>query len=134
MNNNLEFENTDPSPDSVEDNYPRTNYGEGYYEEPKQETLEEAAKKFTENLYYKVGDADEFNGEPLAVYDAFIADAKWQQEQDKNKYSDEDMIEFGKYLLQLSNSAMSRKFNMKMLDSETGIKLTKDLLKQFKNK
>jgi hypothetical protein len=34
MNNNLEFENTDPSPDSVEDNYPRTNYGEGYYEEP----------------------------------------------------------------------------------------------------
>jgi hypothetical protein len=42
MNNNLEFENTDPSPDSVEDNHPRTNYGEGYYEEPKQETLKEA--------------------------------------------------------------------------------------------
>jgi hypothetical protein len=39
MNNNLEFENTDPIPDSVEDNHPRTNYGEGYYEEPKQEEL-----------------------------------------------------------------------------------------------
>jgi len=30
MNNNLEFENEDPSPDSIEDNHPRTNYGEGY--------------------------------------------------------------------------------------------------------
>jgi hypothetical protein len=42
----------------------------------KKETIEEAAKKFTENLYYKVGDADEFNGEPLAVYDAFMEGAK----------------------------------------------------------
>jgi hypothetical protein len=30
MNNNLEFENEDPSPDSIEDNHPRTNYGAGY--------------------------------------------------------------------------------------------------------
>jgi hypothetical protein len=29
MNNNLEFENEDPSPNSIEDNHPRTNYGEG---------------------------------------------------------------------------------------------------------
>jgi hypothetical protein len=41
MNNNLEFENEDPSPDSIEDNHPRTNYGEGYYEKAKQETLED---------------------------------------------------------------------------------------------
>jgi hypothetical protein len=54
----------------------------------KEETLEDTAKKFTENLYYKVGDADEFNGEPLAVYDAFIAGAKWQQER---RYSDEEI-------------------------------------------
>jgi len=27
MNNNLEFENEDPSPDNIEDNHPRTNYG-----------------------------------------------------------------------------------------------------------
>jgi hypothetical protein len=33
MNNNLEFENTDPSPDSIEDNHPRTNYGEGWIQE-----------------------------------------------------------------------------------------------------
>jgi hypothetical protein len=33
MNNNLEFENTDPSPDSIEDNHPRTNYGKGWIQE-----------------------------------------------------------------------------------------------------
>ena len=33
MNNNLEFENTDPSPDSIEDNHPRTNYSEGWVQE-----------------------------------------------------------------------------------------------------
>jgi hypothetical protein len=27
MNNNLEFDNEDPDPDSIEDNHPRTNYG-----------------------------------------------------------------------------------------------------------
>jgi len=60
-------------------------------EEPKQETLEDTAKKFTENLYYKVGDADEFNGEPLAVYDAFIAGAKWQAQR---MYSEEEVLTF----------------------------------------
>jgi hypothetical protein len=42
MNNNLEFENTDPSPDSVEDNHPRTNYGEGF---SKQETIQKFIEK-----------------------------------------------------------------------------------------
>jgi hypothetical protein len=28
MNNNLEFENEDPHPDSIENNHPRNNYGE----------------------------------------------------------------------------------------------------------
>jgi hypothetical protein len=46
MNNNLEFENTDPSPDSIEDNHPRTNYGEGWVQERmySKEDLEEAFK------------------------------------------------------------------------------------------
>jgi hypothetical protein len=47
----------------------------------KQETLEEAAEKYTEKLYYKVNSIDEFNGEPLGVHNAFIEGAKWQQEQ-----------------------------------------------------
>ena len=42
MNNNLEFENEDPSPDSIEDNHPRTNYGEGY---GGKETLEDIKLK-----------------------------------------------------------------------------------------
>jgi hypothetical protein len=53
MNNNLEFENEDPSPDSIEDNYPRTNYGEGYYEKAKQETtLEEAAEDYIQTNHF----------------------------------------------------------------------------------
>jgi hypothetical protein len=89
------------------------------------ETLEEASIINYKKLY---------EGEPLTQdvpIDAFKQGAKWQQER---SYSEEDMIDFGKYLLQLSNSVMSRKFNMKMLDSETGIKLTKDLFEQFKKK
>jgi hypothetical protein len=47
--------------------------------------LEESAKKYTEQLYYKVDSIDE-------LHNAFIAGAKWQQEQDKNKYSEEEVI------------------------------------------
>jgi hypothetical protein len=66
MNNNLEFENEDPSPDSIEDNHPRTNYGEGYIVK---ETLEEAAENFV-------------NSTRLRNYKVlFIEGAKWQQEQ-----------------------------------------------------
>lgn len=32
MNNNLEFEDESPEPDSIEDNYPRTNYEAGFGE------------------------------------------------------------------------------------------------------
>jgi len=47
----------------------------------KQETLEEASKKYTEYLYYKVDDVDEFNGEPVAVHNAFTEGAKWKEYQ-----------------------------------------------------
>jgi len=56
--------------------------------EEEEETLEDTAKKFTENLYYKVDDSDEFNGEPLAVYDAFIEGANWQSEKMYNSLSE----------------------------------------------
>ena len=54
MNNNLEFENEDPCPDSIEDNHPRTNYGEGY---GGKETLEEGYERIYDSLDY-VGDFD----------------------------------------------------------------------------
>jgi hypothetical protein len=45
----------------------------------KQETLEEAAERYSAYSLSKVG---------------FIEGAKWQQEQDKNKYSEENIIDF----------------------------------------
>ena len=54
------------------------------------ETLQEAAKKYTEKLYYKVNSIDEFNGEPLGVHNAFIEGAKWQQERMLKFILDED--------------------------------------------
>jgi hypothetical protein len=62
-------------------------------EEPKQETLEEAAKRYATDMsgtYYE------------DLYNAFINGAKWQQEQDKNKYSAEeqtDILEVGQILV-----------------------------------
>jgi hypothetical protein len=95
----------------------------------KQETLEEVAERLYPRLINDpYNPMEDDNKEDR---DTWLKGAKFQQER---MYSEEDMIEFGKYLLQLSNSAMSRKFNMKMLDSETGIKLTKDLFEQFKKK
>jgi hypothetical protein len=58
MNNNLEFENEDPSPDSIEDNHPRTNYGEGYggkermySEEEVKDIIEQTIEKFYKHTY-----------------------------------------------------------------------------------
>jgi hypothetical protein len=79
MNNNLEFQNEDPSPDSIEDNHPRTNYGEGFY---KQVTLEEAAENhhntFTRDLCYAE-----------TRRESFIEGAKWQAEK---MYSEEEVF------------------------------------------
>ena len=66
-----------------------------------------------------------------AIQEAVKFGAKWQEER---MYSEEDMKEFGKFLLELANSAMSKKTNMKMLDLKTGKKLVNDLFEQFKNK
>jgi hypothetical protein len=49
-------------------------------EEPKQETLEEAAERF-------------YNTEDLQRDCTFIEGAKWQQEQDKKLYSEEEVFE-----------------------------------------
>lgn len=56
-------------------------------EQPKPETLEEAARKYA---------SYNFDSSFLDIDDHFEAGAKWQQEQDKKMYSEEDMIAFGK--------------------------------------
>ena len=79
-----------------------------------QETLEEAAENYKRN-----------------IKEAIQFGAKWQAE---SMYSEEEVLEFGKYLLELSNSVMSKRTNIKMLDLEVGEKLVKDLFEQFKKK
>ena len=98
MNNNLEFENEDPSPDSIEDNHPRTNYGEGY---GGKETLEEAAEKLSKNAYKKHSVKDDklsldeqiqrSGGFIVGFKEGMIVGAKWQQER---SYSEEEVKQF----------------------------------------
>ena len=82
MNNNLEFENEDPSPDSIEDNHPRTNYGEGY---GGKETLEEVAHEIL--VDYGIKSISQSIG-VLTVKKLMVNMAKWQQER---MYSEEDL-------------------------------------------
>ena len=84
MNNNLEFENEDPSPDSIEDNHPRTNYGEGY---GGKETLEEVAHEML--VDYGIKSIGQSIGVPT-VKKLMVNMAKWQTER---MYSDEDLKE-----------------------------------------
>jgi hypothetical protein len=50
------------------------------------ETLEEAAKYYAHN-YFEMHDTNNYK----ALKQGFEAGAKWQQEQEKNKYSEQDM-------------------------------------------
>jgi len=91
MNNNLEFENEDPSPNSIEDNHPRTNYGEGYIVK---ETLEEAAERYADfsNDHVPICFGDKFN--PTSKAD-FIAGANYQAER---MYSEEEVCDFVEWM------------------------------------
>ena len=64
--------------------------GECQILEPKQETLEEAVKREY--------DARKFNSDYPFNPQSFILGAKWQQEQDKNLYSEEDLLKFGAFV------------------------------------
>ena len=64
-----------------------------FLENQKQETLEEAAEKYSEN-WEKITGLDYENTVPSEVNKLdFINGAKWQQEQDKNFYNKEDLWE-----------------------------------------
>jgi hypothetical protein len=63
-----------------------------YNSKPKQETLEEAAERIVKNkvgLHYF---GNETSLENLAKKQYVVEGAKWQQEQDKNKFSEEEVI------------------------------------------
>ena len=56
--------------------------------------LEEAAKKYAN----KKGDIPTTKLEDAIFKQGFIDGAKWQQKQDKNLYSEEDLLNFGAFV------------------------------------
>jgi len=101
------FDNKDN--EIVEGVFNPENWGKRLVKEPKQETLEEAAKRYTKE---EIG---------LGFYPdieiAFEKGAKWQQER---MYSEEEVIAFGEFI-----------FKHTLLTHSKGVK---NLLEQFKNK
>ena len=82
----------EPKQEILEDislKYHQTAYENLIKELTKQETLKEAAKEYAENEIKDRGTDDD----KLICSIDFIAGAKWQQEQDKNKYSEEEVLE-----------------------------------------
>ena len=69
-----------------------------FLENQKQETLEQAAEKYSEN-WEEITGLDYENTVPSEVNKLdFINGAKWQQEQNKNLYSEEDLLKFGAFV------------------------------------
>ena len=102
----LKWFSKNPSCDEIEVNWVKTPDGIFYHkdnipygcykiiipkEEPKQETLEEAAEKYSEN-WEEITGLDYENTVPSEVNKLdFINGAKWQQEQNKNLYTEEEV-------------------------------------------
>jgi hypothetical protein len=83
-------------------------YTVGFDPYDKQETLEEAAENYKIKII-KSGRSHRVEYTQQIKLD-FIAGAKWQQEQDKNKYSEEDMMfayEQGARLALISQSPLA---------------------------
>jgi hypothetical protein len=59
---------------------------------PKQETLEEVAERIL-----LIEDLDLSDYDKRHILNAMVNIAKWKQEQDKNKYSEEDMDNYAEY-------------------------------------
>jgi hypothetical protein len=87
-------------------------------EEPKQETLEEVAERLYP-IYDRFKYDEDWVEDVTKRRDDFIAGAKWQQEQDKKLYSEQDLDMFRKFMIQEQN------FSKSCLDV---------FIEQFKNK
>ena len=94
--------------------------------------LEEAAERYVKSDLKKTPLYGMFN-------DTFIAGAKWQAKQDKNKYSEEDMINFAEFVAKYPDK--NKNVNGEMLHAKSkydGAERTIDLLQewieQFKKK
>jgi hypothetical protein len=94
--------------------------------------LEEAAERYVKSDLKKTPLYGMFN-------DTFIAGAKWKAKQDKNKYSEEDMINFAEFVAKYPDK--NKNVNGEMLHAKSkydGAERTIDLLQewieQFKKK
>ena len=100
----------------------------GPLEEPKQETLEEAAKIFVNNRFSKQISGDntypDIYASKESIIESHILFAKWQQER---SYSEEDMISFAHFYFQ-------EEFNSTMQTSKSTANIFKEWFEQFKKK
>ena len=87
-------------------------------ETSKQETIEEAAKVYAESYRCPATNDNEYCKHD--IISAFNNGAKWQQEQDKKMYSEEEVISFGEFI-----------FKHTLLAHSKGVK---NLFEQFKKK
>jgi hypothetical protein len=111
-------------------------------EEPKQETLEEVAEKefpLIDTEWCRTGACEEENLHLLGHRKSFIKGAKWQQEQNKDIYSEKEMINFAEFVATYTDK--NRNVNGEMLHAKSkydGAERTIDLLEkwfeQFKKK
>jgi hypothetical protein len=86
----------------------------------KEETLEDAAEKYRDYWLETRG---------LTLTDTFIAGAQWQQEQDKNKYSEEEVRNlFSKYQYDYAQ------WVLRMEDDINGQPMPTEWFEQHKNK
>jgi hypothetical protein len=96
----------------------------GLYEEPKQETLEEALERLYPENIIKLGNNTSYDAALIKRKD-FTDGAKWQAEQDKNKYNKREIINLIQFL------SMNQDFNSY---SSVSKDTAKKFLKQFKKK
>jgi hypothetical protein len=95
-------------------------------EEPKQETVEQAAKRYYEENIDSSNIEREYN--EWEIQDLMIGFAnEWQQEQDKNKYSEDEVLEHLNHLIMMPSSKLDKFTN----DEEM---VTMKWFEQFKKK
>jgi hypothetical protein len=94
---------------------------EKYSHKLEQETLEEAADSYSSNPIFRMGTPRQ------DIKRGFELGAKWQKEQDKNKYSEEEVLEHLNHLIMMPSSKLDEFTN----DEEM---VTMKWFEQFKNK
>jgi ssDNA-binding Zn-finger/Zn-ribbon topoisomerase 1 len=109
----------------------------------RQETLEEAAESWVNNRFTKQICGNESYPDIYAskegIVESHIIFAKWQQEQDKNKYNEEDMIAFAEFIAKYPDKNKNVSGEMlhaksKYDGSERTIDLLQEWIEQFKKK